>query len=377
MSGSAVELVDDDAREDGDEDARDLRDDREDRRDDERGAVGTEERRAAGRTCARPCAAVLRGSSSGTARRVRIVLEAVPNVSEGRDAAVIDEIGQRVRERATLLDVHADRRPSPVGLHARRRPRRARRVARRRDRARRSSSSTCASTTASIRGSARSTSSRSSRSCPQRHGARRGGRARRRAAGRSGARAARSSCTARSAPDRRPAFFRRGGLDGAPAPRRGGRASPGRGPAADRSALGRGARRGPARARRVQPRSRDGRRRGRARDRGDGPRVGRRDAGRAGDRAAPAAVRARPGQHERARPRRALLSTRSSRAWSARRRSRGVAVVAGSSSGSFPSVVLADAAARRASSIPGIDESRVLERVARTSRLAACRARSS
>jgi glutamate formiminotransferase len=36
------------------------------------------------------------------------VLETVPNVSEGRDAASIEEIGRAFASRATLLDVHAD-----------------------------------------------------------------------------------------------------------------------------------------------------------------------------------------------------------------------------------------------------------------------------
>jgi glutamate formiminotransferase len=36
------------------------------------------------------------------------VLETVPNISEGRDAAAIDEIGRAFASRATLLDVHAD-----------------------------------------------------------------------------------------------------------------------------------------------------------------------------------------------------------------------------------------------------------------------------
>jgi glutamate formiminotransferase len=36
------------------------------------------------------------------------VLEAVPNVSEGRDASVIDEIARAFASRATVLDVHAD-----------------------------------------------------------------------------------------------------------------------------------------------------------------------------------------------------------------------------------------------------------------------------
>ena len=36
------------------------------------------------------------------------MLETVPNVSEGRDAAAIDEIGRAFASRGTLLDVHAD-----------------------------------------------------------------------------------------------------------------------------------------------------------------------------------------------------------------------------------------------------------------------------
>jgi len=36
------------------------------------------------------------------------VLETVPNVSEGRDAASLEEIGRAFASRATLLDVHAD-----------------------------------------------------------------------------------------------------------------------------------------------------------------------------------------------------------------------------------------------------------------------------
>ena len=36
------------------------------------------------------------------------MLEAVPNVSEGRDASVIDELARAFASRATLLDVHAD-----------------------------------------------------------------------------------------------------------------------------------------------------------------------------------------------------------------------------------------------------------------------------
>ena len=35
-------------------------------------------------------------------------LEAVPNFSEGRDAAVVKAIGRALAERAELLDVHVD-----------------------------------------------------------------------------------------------------------------------------------------------------------------------------------------------------------------------------------------------------------------------------
>jgi glutamate formiminotransferase / 5-formyltetrahydrofolate cyclo-ligase len=41
-------------------------------------------------------------------RRVRIVLEAVPNVSEARDAGVVAAIGEAFGRGATLLDVHSD-----------------------------------------------------------------------------------------------------------------------------------------------------------------------------------------------------------------------------------------------------------------------------
>ena len=41
-------------------------------------------------------------------RRVRIVLEAVPNVSEGRDRAVVDAIDRAFATGATVLDVHSD-----------------------------------------------------------------------------------------------------------------------------------------------------------------------------------------------------------------------------------------------------------------------------
>jgi len=49
------------------------------------------------------------GSSSPvTARRVRIVLEAVPNVSEGRDTRAIAQIGAAFSIGTVLLDVHSD-----------------------------------------------------------------------------------------------------------------------------------------------------------------------------------------------------------------------------------------------------------------------------
>ena len=38
-----------------------------------------------------------------------IVLEAVPNVSEGRDAACIQAFGRALAAHSTLLDVHSDR----------------------------------------------------------------------------------------------------------------------------------------------------------------------------------------------------------------------------------------------------------------------------
>ncbi len=41
-------------------------------------------------------------------RRVRIVLEAVPNVSEARDAGIVGAIGEAFERHATLLDVHSD-----------------------------------------------------------------------------------------------------------------------------------------------------------------------------------------------------------------------------------------------------------------------------
>ena len=39
---------------------------------------------------------------------MELPLESVPNFSEGRDAAVIKEIGRALAERAELLDVHTD-----------------------------------------------------------------------------------------------------------------------------------------------------------------------------------------------------------------------------------------------------------------------------
>ena len=105
----ALQLVDHRAREHWHEDARDLRARSRGarRRRATRGRAGG--RPAGGRTSA--CWRDL-GSSDpprpSRARRVRIVLEAVPNVSEGRDASAIDDIASAFSSRATLLDVHAD-----------------------------------------------------------------------------------------------------------------------------------------------------------------------------------------------------------------------------------------------------------------------------
>ena len=102
-------------------------------------------------------------SSKKIARRMPLL--AVPNVSEGRDAAAIDAIGAafgRPAARAARRPLRP--RPPPLGLHARRRAGRARARAGRRARARPSRASTCASRAGPTRTSARSTSPRSSTS---------------------------------------------------------------------------------------------------------------------------------------------------------------------------------------------------------------------
>src|SRR5688572_25723948 len=58
--------------------------------------------------CANSTAVASSGPPRSRRRRVRIVLEAVPNVSEGRDRAVIAAIGEAFSSRARLLDVHSD-----------------------------------------------------------------------------------------------------------------------------------------------------------------------------------------------------------------------------------------------------------------------------
>ena len=50
----------------------------------------------------------VRGTVPRRLRRVRIVLEAVPNISEGEDALVVAAIGDAFGHGATLLDVHSD-----------------------------------------------------------------------------------------------------------------------------------------------------------------------------------------------------------------------------------------------------------------------------
>src|SRR5439155_294903 len=47
-------------------------------------------------------------STGPRVRRMKLPLEAVPNFSEGRDTAVIKEIGRALAERSELLDVHTD-----------------------------------------------------------------------------------------------------------------------------------------------------------------------------------------------------------------------------------------------------------------------------
>src|SRR3970282_161879 len=65
--------------------------------------------RAVVRKCAdRRVVGSLRPPPPSRGRRVRVVLEAVPNVSEGRDPAAIAAIGRAFSTSARLLDVHSD-----------------------------------------------------------------------------------------------------------------------------------------------------------------------------------------------------------------------------------------------------------------------------
>jgi glutamate formiminotransferase len=59
--------------------------------------------------CATRCLRCLVARRRARLRRVRIVLEAVPNVSEARDARVVAAIGEAFEGDAMLLDVHSDR----------------------------------------------------------------------------------------------------------------------------------------------------------------------------------------------------------------------------------------------------------------------------
>ena len=264
VSGSPLDLVDDDARQHGDEDARDLRersraarrrasDARYGRRKPSRRTNVRQPRlRRASRvvvghgfvgygSCSRPC----------------------PTSPRGETPAVVAAIGEAFARRRDAARRPLRRRPQPLGVHARRR--RGRRSSSRCSPGSRSpsSSSTCASTSASTRASASPTSSRSSRSRPTDDArARSRPRARLRAESATSS-GSRSSSTARSAGGRRPAFFRRGGLDELRRRVDAGELVPDDGPREIDPRSGAvlvGARHA---ARRLQRRSRDGRRRGR------------------------------------------------------------------------------------------------------------------
>ncbi len=77
-------------------------------RDDERRPVGAKEGEQAHERAPARRSVGLRLVCGHGPRRVRIVLEAVPNVSEGRDRAVVDAIGRAFGTGATVLDVHVD-----------------------------------------------------------------------------------------------------------------------------------------------------------------------------------------------------------------------------------------------------------------------------
>ena len=100
------------------------------------------------------------------------MLLAVPNVSEGRDAAAIAAIGAAFASHGRAAARRPRRpRPPPLGLHARRRGRASSRRRSSRARAARRARSTCATTAAATRTSARSTSRPSSTSTRARRGA--------------------------------------------------------------------------------------------------------------------------------------------------------------------------------------------------------------
>ena len=121
--------------------------------------------RGGARTCASPCGACFAGPRRARLRRVRIVLEAVPNVSEGRSPEVDrrDRRGVRRQMRCCSTSTPTPTTTAP-STRSPRRERRPARLPRRRHRRRGGARSTCASTSASIRAWAPPTSSRSSRS---------------------------------------------------------------------------------------------------------------------------------------------------------------------------------------------------------------------
>ena len=267
--------------------------DREQRRDGERRAVRAQEAEQAHERAPASCRACFVAPRRARLRRVRIVLEAVPNVSEGRRAEVVSAIGEAFAPGRGAARRPLGRRPQPLGLHARGRARASWSSRCSRGSRPPSSASISASTSASIRGSERSTSSPLVPLAPEDDGAREV-RGRALVAARVGEELGLPVFLYGEVGDgRRPAFFRRGGLDELRRRVDVGRARPGRRAARSRSAVGRRARRGSARTRRLQPRPRDGRRSGRARRRGVRPRVEWGDARRAGDRAPPARLGSR------------------------------------------------------------------------------------
>ena len=155
---------------------------------------------------------------------MQLPLEAVPNFSEGRDHAVVDAIGRALAERASCSTSTPTRITTAPSSRSSATTTAARRGAARRDRRRARADRPAARTTARIRGSARPTSCRSCRCGPTTWS----GRARRRSSSRAGS--ATSSelpvfLYGELAPGRGPAFFRRGGPDGAAAADRRRRAS--------------------------------------------------------------------------------------------------------------------------------------------------------